>query len=536
MKDSRLVAAAVMTAAALAACGGASHHAKVTLVPKGEVKSALPQRATALHFASDEPVTGAVSSADISGKIVASIPFDPAVNGFAFQNYGFIAGTELGTQAMRELFGNVVCATAPSDSCTLTPAAQQWAAQVTAAMAGGHCYGFSMTALRFFDHNLDPSTFGGSDVYGLGLSASLQQTIAADWATQALSDVDAQWQQYTPAGIVKALEQHFANPSSGYYTLLMSNGQSGAGEEGHAITPIGIADGGSGHFQILVYDNNYPGTTRAVDIDTNANNWQYTVSVNPSAGSEVWSGQGEGNPLELVPVSTTEHSHPCPFCNAVGTTGRETISLGGNPVAHAHLLIKASGGREIGFVHRRFYNHFPGATVLRPSLNSIWKTSPEPIYEIPAGVKVTVTLSGGDPNGLDAAQIGITGPGFGETVADLVPTSRSATAVTVPSGGTSLAITQTGASTSPSLQLARDHGRNGKLVVVTPKRLAAGSRLSVVLPSSGQGLHVHSAGASIPVQITVNAVGPQGTKTTSSSLALGAGQSKTVSTGPVLIG
>lgn len=528
-------AAALLAAGALTACGGSSHHTKVTIVPRGKVKSALPQRAV-LHFASDQAVTKAVSSAHVSGKIVASIPFDPAINGFSFQNYGFIAGTELGAQAMRQLFGDVVCATTPSDSCTLTPAAQQWAAQITAAMAGGHCYGFSMTALRFFDHNLDPAAFGASNVYSLGFSASLQQTIAADWATQALTDVNQRLQQFTPAGMVQALEKDLSNPNGQYYTLVLANGQSGAGYEGHAITPIGIANAGNGQYEILVYDNNYPGTTRAVQVDTNSNTWRYLVEVNPSAGSLVWTGQGQSNPLGLVPVSTAQEKHPCPFCGGAGVTGRETISLGGNPVAHAHLLIKASGGRELGYIHGRFYSRFPGATVLHPSLNAIWKTSPEPIYQIPAGVRVSVTLSGGDPTGRDAAQIGVTGPGFGETVANLVPTAGSTTTVSLLPGGTSLAVRQTAAKAVPSLQLARDRGRKGKLIVVTPHRLASGSQLSVGLPASGQGLHVSSTGARIPVHISVKAVGPQGTKTRHSNLAVAAGQSKTVSTGPVLVG
>src|ERR1700722_19897043 len=139
-------AAAAMT---LAGCGGSSHHKQSTSKTATAAAHAttLPARAKVV-FASDS-ASGAAVSAHITGKVVASLGFNPSKDGFNFANYGFIAGTELDAHVMREMFGNVVCATAPSDSCTLTPAAAQWAAQVAQDMFGGHCFGFSMTALRF---------------------------------------------------------------------------------------------------------------------------------------------------------------------------------------------------------------------------------------------------------------------------------------------------------------------------------------------------------------------------------------------------
>src|SRR5437588_5670890 len=141
---------AFMAAACLLGCGGGGHHPTKTKLPKQAV----------VRFASDRPAdVGPVPGPPGTGTIVASIPFDPTRDGFAFENYGFIAGPQLTPHVMRELFGNVVCADAPSERCTLTPAAQQWASAEVDSYIGGHCQGFSVTALRFFTHNLNPSQF-----------------------------------------------------------------------------------------------------------------------------------------------------------------------------------------------------------------------------------------------------------------------------------------------------------------------------------------------------------------------------------------
>jgi hypothetical protein len=533
----RTAALVIGASLTLAACGGSSHHtpASSAIVPKQAVKSALPQRAV-VHFASDQAVNRPVSSAHVDGKVIAAIPFNPATDGFSFQNYGFIAGTDVGAQAMQDLFGDVVCASGTAASCTLTPVAQQWAAQAAAAEAGGHCYGFSMTALRFFTHNLNPTTFGANTVYALGLSPPLQQTIAADWATQVLTDVQREQLTFTPTQMINQLEQNLASATATRYTLDLTNGVDGSGFEGHAITPIGVSNLGNGQYEILVYDNNYPGTTRVVDIDTSANTWRYTVAVNPNQPAVVWSGQGSTNELGLVPVTSTEHTHPCPFCSATSAGAPETVALGGNPVAHAHLLITTGDGRKLGYVRGRLVNQIKGARIIRPELNAIWQTSAEPVYQLPAGEKLAVTLSGGDPTGQDPAQIIVTGPGYGATVADLKPISGSVTQVTVQPSGATLAVRQTGTKATPTLQLAHGKGRSGDLVEVSPRALATGNQLSVALPASGSGIHVSTSDARTPVALSIHAVGPQGTKTKTTNVAVPAGQSTTVSTGLISLG
>jgi hypothetical protein len=490
-------------------------------------------------FASDS-ASGAAVSAHITGKVVASLGFNPSKDGFNFANYGFIAGTELDAHVMREMFGNVVCATAPSDSCTLTPAAAQWAAQVAQDMFGGHCFGFSMTALRFWVKNLKASAFGGSTPYSLSLTPALQSEIAYGWASQLIPAVQQATLGGQPSAVVNFLEKALNNHSGPVYTLGLYNGpENDPNRDGHAVTPIGIANLGNNKYAILIYDNNKPGTTQAMMVDTKAETWSYQVALNPSQPNGTWSGQGTSNELNLVPVSVIEHKQKCPFCSSAGGTGMNTISLGGNPVAHAHLLITTSTGAKLGYVGGTFVNQIPGARVIRPALSEIWKANPEPVYMVPAGDKVTATLSGGDPTGSDTAQVHVTGPGFGATIASLVPTTGSRTQITVAPGGTKLSLRLLGSvqNHAPTLQLARDQGRKGSQVSVTPATVKAGNQVSVGLEPTTHQVSVTNSGASVPVAMTVKSVGPQGTKTvTKSNVGVGAGQQTTLTLGLIKVG
>ena len=185
--------AAAGAALALAACGGSGpsspHHGKAVLKPHPG-GGAVPSQAAAHPFASDQPFAASgLASAPTSGKIIDYIGFDPSRDGFSFQNYGFIAGADLDARAMRELFGDQVCAGTPSDSCTLTPAAEQWAQSAGASSFGGHCFGFATTALRFFRHEPSASAFGAATTYQVPFTRTLQSEIEADFVTQLLPPV-----------------------------------------------------------------------------------------------------------------------------------------------------------------------------------------------------------------------------------------------------------------------------------------------------------------------------------------------------------
>ena len=80
------------------------------------------------------------------------------------------------------------------------------------------------------------------------------------------------------------------------------------------MTPIGIEDLGGSKFEILIYDNNKPGTTQAIQVDTKAETWRYQVAINPSQPNGIWSGQGAANESMSSRCPPSSTRQPCPFC------------------------------------------------------------------------------------------------------------------------------------------------------------------------------------------------------------------------------
>jgi hypothetical protein len=96
-------------------------------------------------FTTEEAVTeeaateAPVQQSSAPGDVVFDFGFNPADNGFSFENYGDdIPATNLTATELRRMFGDEVCADINGDKCILTPPAEQWMEQVNGDMAGGH--------------------------------------------------------------------------------------------------------------------------------------------------------------------------------------------------------------------------------------------------------------------------------------------------------------------------------------------------------------------------------------------------------------
>ncbi len=496
--------------AALAGCGGTTSTTHST-------RATAPAPHLPRLFASDQPVDkGHVVTAHDQGTVVASDGFNPAVDGFSFENYGFIAGVEINQHDLREMFGDAVCADAPSDACTLTPAAQQFAQQVSDGMLGGHCFGFSVTALRFFRHLLSQSDFGGTSTFSLGLSPSLVSEIAYGWAMQLLPAVQNAAIAQTPTNEIKILTKALANPSAELYTIGIRNPQGG-----HAVTPITIDNLGGGQYAIQIYDNNFPGQVRDISVDTNSDTWSYNGAPNPTVPPEEYTGQGTNNPMELFALSAGLGRQPCPFCGSGSTAaqrGMLQVSLGGDPDAHGHLLITTANGRHLGYLHGRLVNQIKGARVYVPLLNSDFLAHPEPIYFLPAGAgRLRISLDGSGATGHDAATIHVTGPGFGTSVSNLLPQSGSTDqlSLSATTGQVSFRSSGAGSGQNPVLSLGVNHGQGGSALSVIPKTLATGAPLTVSLKPAANRVSVQAgtSAAATPVALSLTQVGSFGRKT-----------------------
>jgi hypothetical protein len=194
--------------------------------------------------------------------LVADSTFRPKDHGLPFENYGRVLADGSGPIDMtaddeRAMFGDGVCADAKSGKCDLTPEAQAWLDSTNREMAAGHCYGFSVAAELLWQHKLDPSKFGAVTTPALEIedNPTLQRRIAYLWATQLLDSVRSHAVVGSPTEVLDKLRDALKpNPSETYTVVIFKPDGNG----GHAVTPYAVEDKGSGKFNVLIYDNNWP--------------------------------------------------------------------------------------------------------------------------------------------------------------------------------------------------------------------------------------------------------------------------------------
>lgn len=353
--------------------------------------------------------------AGASGEVVTNFGFDVATNGFSFENYGDnLPVTNLTPAEMRRMFGDQVCADINGDECILTPPAAQWMEQVNGGMSGGHCEGFAVLSLLMYTGQIPASDFGGTVASDLDINdEALQREIAYWFTTQATDPTRSSVIRGTPMEILEYVQQMDANGET--YTIgIYKEDFSG----GHAITPIGVEDKGDGLYAILVYDNNYPGQTRELYIDSRDNSWTYEAAINPQVQSEVYSGNADTGTLDLTPTSSRLTVQDCPFC-AGGYS-----SLGGGKLAaptqkfnqifldgEGHILITDDKGNRLGYVDGKIVNEIEGASYNAYRMGASMD-APEPVYTVPAQLDVTVEIDGTGLQEETLTDLVLIGPGY----------------------------------------------------------------------------------------------------------------------------
>ncbi len=364
------------------------------------------------EYATEAP---AEAPASVPGEVVYDLGFNPVDNGFSFENYGDdIPATNLTETEMRRMFGDQVCARVDGDTCTLTPPASQWMEEINSAMAGGHCEGMAVLSLMMYTEQISPADFGGSVASELDINdEALQREIAYWWATQTVDPTVASVIKGTPMEILDLVQQMEANGETYSIGIYKEDGSGG-----HAITPFGVEDKGDGLYAILVYDNNYPGETRELFVDSRDNTWLYEASINPQVESELYTGNADTQTLDLTPTSARLGEQACPFCDGSGyssTGGRlaaqdqkqNQVFLDGE----GHILITDDSGNRLGYVDGQIVNEIPGAsyTAFRMAASG---DAPEPIYWLPADLDVTIEIDGTDLTEETLTDLMLIGPGY----------------------------------------------------------------------------------------------------------------------------
>ena len=337
-----------------------------------------------------------VSHAQSPGDITADLGFRPAVNGFGFENYGE-GHDNLTAVEVQRLFGDIACDSSPKggdNGCGLTPTAQMWMESTNQDMSGGHCEGMAALSLLFYTRAENTSAFGGGNTNTLDLEGNdaLQREIAFWWATQMTDPTDTSVINGTPSEIVNKLVDSINSKGDTYTVGIYMRDGSG----GHAITPYAVTDQGGGINWIMVYDNNWPGDERHIEVDTKAETWQYNAATNPNEPESLYEGDAETNTLSLTPTSPRLQAQNCPFCGNVdygSTKGYTGVSINAKG---AHLTVTDDKGNVTGYSDGKWINTIPGAKVVIPKNIFIRGVLPPQIM-VPNGSPFKITATEG-PN------------------------------------------------------------------------------------------------------------------------------------------
>jgi len=451
-----LAAVAALAALTTAGCGGdekkptASERAKGK-TPIAQLEATQPQAAESLTAETgDTASAGTTRGYRPKGEIIADSGFRPDVDGFSFENYGNDVGPENLTPAeVESFFGEQVCVRGTGVDCTLTAPAQRWMENENERMAGGHCMGFSVAAIRMFQQNLKAAEFGAEQTSALEIidNPALQTSIAEHWVYQDLPLVQEEIVQAPPSKIVDLLAETLVSGEEDYTLgILMADGTGG-----HAITPFAIEDKGGGKVAILVYDNNFPGITRAVAVDLNKETWRYIGGTNPKNLGEVYQGDAETQSMLLLPTSPGDQVQPCPFCSGTAAEQGESlgtvlpkakqyaeITLRGDNENHPHLVFTDDQDRTTGIVDGELLQEIPGIEVDQGFSVRNWESSPEPRYRVPAGQDITFAIDGSNVKKKTKVDLDLVGNGLVVAIDEIRVSPDQTDFVAVSGGGEGL--------------------------------------------------------------------------------------------------
>ena len=425
------------------------------------------------------------------GKVVAQSDFVLEASGLPFENYGNAPGvTNLVADDMRAVYGDAVCASTADGTCLLTPPAQLEMEFWNQAMAGGHCFGFSVASLLFSEAKLAPDVFGAPEVGDLVLDGNtlLQRRLAQGFMAQGYVPVRESAMTGSPNAVLEFLIDHFQDKSdSETYTLGFFKPD---GTGGHAVTPYAVVDRGKGKYGLRIYDNNIPGEPREMAFDTKKNTWSYYAAPIPDAPEAEYSGDASIDTLELYPTSPGLGVQPCWFCGdpsvalsedpfqVQGKVGKLFVT--GSPTDQPKILLTDSEGRRTGYVDGELRTEIPGVEIEHYYFANMGQVDAQPVYRIPLDAQVAVTLEGSGEKNPEEAKVGFAGPGFAVAVGNLEVDPGQTDELTLPSGGQNFSY-EPGGTESPTLEVGVDFKQADYALEVTADKMRKGSGIELDL-------------------------------------------------------
>ena len=228
----------------------------------------------------------------------------PTPDGYSFANFAAKGSPEeFGGADLVAMFGEGACVGGVVDPCDPIAEAAAWARMVNQARASGHCEGLVVEASKRFNKAATPQTVE------LKNEGEVTHQIFQTFATQFLKetqDETAGWQNKSLRQIVDELGASFQTGVVKYSMGLYS------ATGGHAVLPYAIDFTGPDNAVVHLYDSNWPGKDRYVEIDLKAKTWKFSFSgSDPANDPKAWTG-GAGD-IDLTSLDARSSSL-CPFC------------------------------------------------------------------------------------------------------------------------------------------------------------------------------------------------------------------------------
>lgn len=227
----------------------------------------------------------------VDPHLVASIPFDPAIHGFAFANWGDVGPVDdVNVAVVRRLFGDPsVCRTTTADTCVPFASVIPFMARLDLELSKGRCEGMVVAAFARYRASLP-----GVDTVAL---TDVVDEINFWSATQILP------------GARLATMTTRALPLPDLVSKLIDGLRSGGGDvlglsangAAHSVLPIAVRVDGAA-VSISVYDSNHPRTTQHVDIDLAHATWTYRPT--DASGVVAYEWAGSSGSLSVVPFDS----------------------------------------------------------------------------------------------------------------------------------------------------------------------------------------------------------------------------------------
>lgn len=478
------------------------------------------------------------------GTIVARLKdYDPKVEGYGFRNYGPYEGIESSLDAgdLIKMFGaeNVCESGSTAEDCVLYEPAEEWLEQQFKMLSGGHCDGLAMTSLRFwldlpFEGKTTPANWqsGAEKVSDLQKTDALANYVANVHAKQSLAEIyEFRGENFKnkPSEILQMLIESMKDDAQDRLELAIYLRKDGRLTRGHAIVPYAIEDMGDGEYHILVYDSNYPGVSKYVELNAKEETWRYHTAANPTQTANDYVGDASTKSLTVQNLNARELDvYGCPFCpdsteeaklnHAAPAKKTKEDQVGFIMDGEGEYMITDPNGKRIGFdfAKNAFINEIPEADIV-PYMGGLDKNVPAQ-YHLPR-LKVTkpytITVGSKGVNKEVDADVEMTGPGFVVGFEGVLIDPGETMSMTISPNGRELSFTasQDGETPSVFITIATGHKEPSYEFEIGGIKLAAGKTVTMKLDLEKEKLYFKDNDPDRdPYDVFVTRVNPDGTE------------------------